>query len=192
MHQLLAPADYRRMPWKNGGGHTLEVASDPPGSGVAAFAWRVSVADVDRDGPFSAFPGVDRTLVLLAGNGMRLTGAGEPLELHTAYEPVRLRGRGGPALRAHRRTDARLQPDDPARRRLRRRRRRPRRGLRDRAGARVRLLRRRGRLRVPDRRLSAVRRGRPSTRWSSAGICLPRFRASTCIRHRARRWRSWP
>jgi hypothetical protein len=88
MHQLLAPADYRRMPWKNGGGHTLEIASDPPGSGVSAFAWRVSVADIERDGPFSAFPGVDRTLVLLAGHGMWLTGAGTPLELHTAYEPV--------------------------------------------------------------------------------------------------------
>lgn len=92
MHQMLAPADYRRMPWKNGGGHTLEIASDPPGSGVAAFAWRVSVADVERDGPFSAFPGVDRTLVLLAGKGMRLTGAGAPLELHTAYEPVDFAG----------------------------------------------------------------------------------------------------
>jgi hypothetical protein len=92
MHQLLAPADYRRVPWKNGGGHTLEIAADPPGSTVAGFAWRVSVADVDRDGPFSAFPGVDRTLVLLGGNGMRLTGACEPLELHTAYEPVRFAG----------------------------------------------------------------------------------------------------
>ena len=92
MHQLLAPADYRRMPWKNGGGHTLEIASDPPGAGVSAFAWRVSVADIERDGPFSAFPGVDRTLVLLAGHGMWLSGAGAPLELHTAYEPVDFAG----------------------------------------------------------------------------------------------------
>ena len=92
MHHLLAPADYRRVPWKNGGGHTLEIAAEPPGSTVAGFAWRVSVADIERDGPFSVFSGVDRTLVLLAGNGMRLTGACEPLELHTAYEPVRFAG----------------------------------------------------------------------------------------------------
>jgi len=92
MHQLLAPADYRRMPWKNGGGHTLEIAAEPPGAGIAAFAWRVSVADIERDGPFSAFPGVDRTVVLLAGNGMRMTGAGEPVDLHEPYEPVRFAG----------------------------------------------------------------------------------------------------
>ncbi len=92
MHQLLTPADYRRVPWKNGGGRTLEIASEPPGAGTAAFVWRVSVADVERDGPFSAFPGVDRTLVLLAGNGMRLTGGGSALEVGSAYEPVRFPG----------------------------------------------------------------------------------------------------
>ncbi len=92
MHELLTPADYRRMPWKNGGGHTLEIAADPPGAGMASFAWRVSIADVERDGPFSVFPGVDRTLVLLAGAGMRLTGAGAPLALHAPYEPVRFAG----------------------------------------------------------------------------------------------------
>lgn len=92
MHRLLTPADCRRMPWKNGGGHTLEVACEPPGAGTTSFVWRVSVADVERDGPFSAFPGVDRTLVLLDGNGMRLTGGAGPLEVRTPFEPVRFAG----------------------------------------------------------------------------------------------------
>ncbi|MFE5485203.1 HutD family protein [Streptomyces sp. NPDC056527] len=72
--------------WRNGGGTTREIASWPAGG--EEFGWRASVADIDRDGPFSAFPGVDRTLTLLAGDGVRLvcpgvfdrllTRAGEP------------------------------------------------------------------------------------------------------------------
>ncbi|MFO1325220.1 MAG: HutD family protein [Burkholderiales bacterium] len=92
MHRLLAPADYRRMPWKNGGGATLEIATHPVNADLASFAWRVSIADVTRDGPFSTFPGVDRTLVLLAGNGMRLSGAGDPIDLHARFEPVKFTG----------------------------------------------------------------------------------------------------
>lgn len=91
-HHVLTPVDYRRMPWKNGGGHTLEIATHPAGAGLASFAWRVSVADVEKDGPFSAFAGVDRTLVLLAGAGIRLTGDGEPLELRAPFEPVSFSG----------------------------------------------------------------------------------------------------
>jgi uncharacterized protein len=91
-HSILSPADYRRMPWKNGGGQTTEITTHPAGTGLAAFAWRVSVADVEQDGPFSAFAGVDRTLVLLTGGGMRLTGDGEPLELRTPFEPITFSG----------------------------------------------------------------------------------------------------
>ncbi len=80
------------MPWKNGGGHTSEIAAHPPKAGMDAFAWRVSVAEIARDGPFSAFPGVDRTLVLLSGNGMRLAAGGETIELHARHEPVTFAG----------------------------------------------------------------------------------------------------
>lgn len=82
---MLDPADYRAMPWKNGGGRTLEIATAPAGADLASFAWRISIADVDRDGPFSAFPGVDRTLVLLQGNGMRLVGDAGTLEVPAPY-----------------------------------------------------------------------------------------------------------
>ena len=70
------------MPWKNGGGTTWEVALHPSDAGWAAFGWRVSIAEVGRDGPFSQFPGIDRTLVVLAGGGMRLSGASDaPVDL---------------------------------------------------------------------------------------------------------------
>ena len=91
-HCVLSPSDYRRMPWKNGGGRTTEIAAHPAGSGTASFVWRVSVADVEKDGPFSRFPDVDRTLVLLEGMGMRLSGDGEPLELRAPFEPIGFSG----------------------------------------------------------------------------------------------------
>jgi environmental stress-induced protein Ves len=54
-------------PWKNGGGVTREVAAWPPGAGFAELDWRISIASVTREGPFSIFPGVDRELVVLDG-----------------------------------------------------------------------------------------------------------------------------
>jgi environmental stress-induced protein Ves len=60
-------------PWKNGTGVTREIDTHPPGAGLESFAWRISLADVADAGPFSQFDGVDRTLVLLAGEGLRLT-----------------------------------------------------------------------------------------------------------------------
>ncbi|APO78729.1 protein HutD (plasmid) [Rhizobium etli 8C-3] len=70
--QILRAADHRRMPWKNGGGETVEVAVWPPGAGLFDFDWRVSMATVAFDGPFSIFPGIDRTLSILSGSGMIL------------------------------------------------------------------------------------------------------------------------
>ncbi|MFE9253171.1 HutD family protein [Streptomyces sp. NPDC007088] len=82
--EVLRWSDYRVMPWKNGGGTTREVASGSVRAGSApapsapvppadGFDWRVSVADVDAGGPFSAFPGVDRVITLVEGSGMVLT-----------------------------------------------------------------------------------------------------------------------
>src|SRR5438067_2390334 len=92
MHRVLTPADYRRSAWKNGGGRTTEIASYPADAGLERFVWRASIADIDCAGPFSAFHGVDRTLALLQGAGLMLTGAGEPLELRAHYEPVEFSG----------------------------------------------------------------------------------------------------
>jgi environmental stress-induced protein Ves len=75
---LLPGAALVAAPWKNGGGVTREIAAGAPAAGMDGFAWRISLADVAQAGPFSRFPGVDRTLVLLSGAGMTLTEAGEP------------------------------------------------------------------------------------------------------------------
>lgn len=59
-------------PWRNGGGSTREIVCVPPEVELDAFDWRASVATIDRPGPFSTFPGVDRTTVWLAGADVRL------------------------------------------------------------------------------------------------------------------------
>ncbi len=86
--QVLRQADYRRMPWKNGGGETTEVTISPPGAGLDVFDWRISMALVKGDGPFSIFPGIDRTLSILDGNGMRLDIAGARHDLTRASAPL--------------------------------------------------------------------------------------------------------
>ena len=61
------------MPWANGLGITHEVAASPDRD---EWAWRLSIAEVSEDGPFSVLPGVDRILVVATGNGMTLNVAG--------------------------------------------------------------------------------------------------------------------
>jgi len=87
--KILRAAGHKRMPWKNGGGETVEIAISPDGAGLADFDWRVSMATVASDGPFSSFPGIDRTLSILEGNGMELFIEGrEPVLLTQESDPL--------------------------------------------------------------------------------------------------------
>ncbi|SDD71324.1 HutD/Ves family protein [Paraburkholderia lycopersici] len=70
---LLRGADLAPALWKNGGGTTREIAAWPTGGpSPDGFAWRASLADIARAGPFSRFAGVDRTLMLTDGAGLLL------------------------------------------------------------------------------------------------------------------------
>ncbi|HTT11555.1 MAG TPA: HutD family protein [Burkholderiaceae bacterium] len=64
----LAAAPRRR--WRNGGGWTRELLAWP---GPDDWRVRVSVADIESDGPFSSFPGVRRFFSVLQGAGVELT-----------------------------------------------------------------------------------------------------------------------
>lgn len=71
--QVRRDADHPRVPWRNGGGVTAEVASSPEGATAGAdFDWRISLADITGSGPFSPFPGVQRVITLLDGPAMTL------------------------------------------------------------------------------------------------------------------------
>lgn len=85
--RILRAGDRAAVAWKNGGGVTREIAAWPEGAGTAGFGWRVSLAEVADDGPFSAFPGVDRTLTLAEGAGMDLTVAGARRLVDERYAP---------------------------------------------------------------------------------------------------------
>src|SRR5450830_1793080 len=75
MSTLIPFASLTPSPWKNGGGSTTEIAVEPPGATLHSFEWRLSLASIAHDGPFSHFPGVDRSLALLDGPGLMLDSA---------------------------------------------------------------------------------------------------------------------
>ncbi|WP_334164137.1 HutD/Ves family protein [Phenylobacterium sp.] len=86
--QILRAADRVPVPWKNGGGVTRDVAAFPEGAGFDGFLWRISMAEVRADGPFSVFPGVDRVLAVLDGR-LRLEVAGlAPVEIGPDSPPA--------------------------------------------------------------------------------------------------------
>lgn len=87
--QRIALAALAAQPWKNGAGLTRELAVEPPSASMDDFSWRISIAEVDRDAPFSAFPGIDRCITLLRGAGLRLVGgaADRPNE-HRLDQPL--------------------------------------------------------------------------------------------------------
>ena len=68
-YHLTTQNDYKRMPWKNGLGETLEIYLSEDESGQR---YRISQAAVKDNGVFSNFEGLHRTLVLLSGQGMTL------------------------------------------------------------------------------------------------------------------------
>jgi len=69
---ILRLADCPAQPWKNGLGRTRALATHPPGAGMDEFLWRVSVAEVESAAPFSTFPGIDRVIALLDGDGFTM------------------------------------------------------------------------------------------------------------------------
>ena len=75
--KVLRVADYRQMPWANGKGVTVELAKAEQGG---RLLWRLSMATVAEDGPFSVFDGIERNLTVLDGPGFRLVGEGVDLE----------------------------------------------------------------------------------------------------------------
>ena len=94
------------VPWRNGGGVTRELWAWPSANGSAANGsspkdWqvRISVADIAQDGPFSAFPGVDRWFAVLEGAGVELTFADRGCTLGPHDVPLPFDGAAAAACR---------------------------------------------------------------------------------------------
>lgn len=69
-HQRFEPSAYTEQPWRNGQGTTTQLLAADDAAG--GFLWRLSIAPVLSDGPFSNFSGYDRTLILLEGSSITL------------------------------------------------------------------------------------------------------------------------
>ena len=92
MHIQLIPAnEYQRTRWKNGLGWTREIIRYP--NQDDPLSWRLSIAEVDKDGAFSVFENIDRELILLSGEGMRLNFSdGESVTLNPPHDKHRFAG----------------------------------------------------------------------------------------------------
>jgi uncharacterized protein len=81
----LDPAQYRRIPWKNGGGVTVDIAFD-------GDVWRFSRTPITVAGPFSDYTGFDRMQVLVAGRGLVLQTPSGEIDVRRPFHPVRFAG----------------------------------------------------------------------------------------------------
>lgn len=88
MFRIITPAEFATSAWKNGGGITHEIARD---RAAGDWRWRLSVAEVASDGPFSSFAGYDRILTVIDGAGLDLHAANSILAARP-LQPVAFSG----------------------------------------------------------------------------------------------------
>lgn len=85
--------DVPPQPWRNGGGSTQELLAWPA---AADWALRISVARIDANGPFSAYPGIERWFAVVGGEGVVLRFAARRAMLSAGSEPLRFDGAAAP------------------------------------------------------------------------------------------------
>jgi uncharacterized protein len=66
------------QPWKNGGGTTQELAVGRKGD---TLLWRLSMAQITANGPFSVFPGLTRIQTIVGGQGLYLSGTDQMISV---------------------------------------------------------------------------------------------------------------
>jgi environmental stress-induced protein Ves len=86
--------NYQRKSWKNGGGESRQVLVYPSNADFDNFGYRITIANIALDGSFSRFEGIDRSLLLLAGDGILLNFKGqlEPIFLSPASKLLQIAG----------------------------------------------------------------------------------------------------
>ena len=93
--QLIEMSAAPSQPWKNGGGVTRELLTWPESSG-SDWLLRLSVANIDQDGAFSAFPSVQRWFAVLEGEGVTLELDGKPRTQRSVDMPFEFDGGKAP------------------------------------------------------------------------------------------------
>jgi len=92
----LPPAGFRRTPWKNGGGITIDIA-DAYGEGIVpgswqGMIWRFGRTAIVAPGPFSDLTGFERLQMVVKGDGLVLDGPNGEIDLRRPFEVVRYDG----------------------------------------------------------------------------------------------------
>ncbi|MDP2715916.1 HutD family protein [Rheinheimera sp.] len=88
--ELIMPTQWQTQRWQNGGGITHQLCRQDDEHGLL---WRLSIAEVASDGPFSRFDNIDRIILLLTGGGFCLHGVGaNPQLLDAPLKPFSFAG----------------------------------------------------------------------------------------------------
>lgn len=85
--------DVPRTPWRNGGGSTQVLLAWPD---APHWQLRISVAQIDHDGDFSAYPGVLRWFAVLHGAGVHLQLGASLQTLKPGSPPLQFDGATAP------------------------------------------------------------------------------------------------
>jgi uncharacterized protein len=93
---LVRLGDVAPQRWRNGGGVTRELLAWPSPDD---WRFRISVADIEADGPFSAFADVQRWFAVLQGGGVALTIDGAEHVRRPGDAPLRFSGESAATCR---------------------------------------------------------------------------------------------
>ena len=93
---LLRASDYKRMPWKNGGGVFTDIAdahrAGSPAKDWDSLLWRFASTPIVTSGPFSYMPGIDRLQMVVAGRGLVLKSPTQEFDEREPFTTVRFAG----------------------------------------------------------------------------------------------------
>ncbi|MEO6410525.1 MAG: HutD family protein [Burkholderiaceae bacterium] len=81
------------QPWRNGGGSTRELLAWPD---AQAWSVRISLAEIEADGPFSDFADVQRWFAVVEGAGVALRFGAIERRVTPSDAPLRFDGSHGP------------------------------------------------------------------------------------------------
>lgn len=93
---IVHAADITPTPWKNGGGVGRDLLHWP---GAGGWRVRISLADIERDGPFSPYPGVERWFAVVVGAGVELQFTDGARTVRAGDAPLRFDGGVAPGCR---------------------------------------------------------------------------------------------
>ncbi len=92
----LSPADYIRVPWKNGGGVSITIAGErSPGAAAGDWSgviWQLGRTAITTPAPFSDLAGFERLQTVVAGEGLFLDTPTDAIDLSQPFAVARYDG----------------------------------------------------------------------------------------------------